>query len=259
MSVDRIVTGAFGGIVTGEDSAIPVPVEIMTGVIPKIHDIAELQVLLAVVRMSSPSPGWERPVRLDDLRSDTALRTALKLDGSARGADAAISRGIELSLVRGSILELQATSGRRRTSWYYLHTTANRARIEAMQQGFVEPPEELWSGDAAPRITVERPSPLRLYEQNIGPLTPLVADQILRALEVYPRGWIEDAIQESVAYNRRSWRYIQRILENWRTEGRGVDGHGAKSHATHRRDHSRQPLDPNKYRGGEHLKRARDS
>lgn len=253
------MTGAFSGIVTGETAAIPVPAELLTGVIPRIHDLAELQVLLAVVRLTAQAPGWERPVRLDELRSDQALRSALKLDGSTRGAEAAIDHGIELSLVRGSLLELRATSGRRKICWYYLHTTANRARIDAMQQGFVDPPEELWLGKERPRISIERPSPLRLYEQNIGPLTPLVADQILRALELYPRVWIEDAIQESVAYNRRSWRYIQRILENWQTEGRGSDGHGAKSHATHRRNNSRKSLDPDQYRGGEHLKRARDS
>ncbi len=41
------------------------------------------------------------------------------------------------------------------------------------------------------------------------------------ALERYPSEWIEDAIGESVAYNRRSWKYIQRILEQWAVQGRG--------------------------------------
>ena len=44
----------------------------------------------------------------------------------------------------------------------------------------------------------------RLYEQNIGLLTPIIAEQLVRALERYPREWIEDAIGESVAYNRRN-------------------------------------------------------
>jgi DnaD/phage-associated family protein len=42
----------------------------------------------------------------------------------------------------------------------------------------------------------------------------------VRALETWPVEWIEDAVAESVAYNKRSWRYIQRILEGWQTEGR---------------------------------------
>ena len=48
----------------------------------------------------------------------------------------------------------------------------------------------------------------------------LIADQIARAIEEYPDDWIEDAFEEAVAYNRRSWRYVSRILENWTTEGR---------------------------------------
>jgi DNA replication protein len=39
-------------------------------------------------------------------------------------------------------------------------------------------------------------------------------------MEEYPADWIEEAIEESVAYNRRSWRYIQRILEQWMAQGR---------------------------------------
>ncbi|MBA2290155.1 MAG: DnaD domain protein, partial [Chloroflexia bacterium] len=59
-----------------------------------------------------------------------------------------------------------------------------------------------------------------LYEQNIGPLTPMVADRITRAMQEFPAAWIEDAIEEAVAYNRRNWKYIERILESWMAQGR---------------------------------------
>ena len=66
---------------------------------------------------------------------------------------------------------------------------------------------------------------------------PIIADQLVRALERYPREWIEDAIGEAVAYNRRNWRYIQRILQQWATvTGRGESARKAKhDHETHRR------------------------
>ncbi len=71
-----------------------------------------------------------------------------------------------------------------------------------------------------PDIASDLPNAFRLYEQNIGPLTPMLADSIRLAIEDYPADWIEDAIGEAVAYNRRSWRYISRILENWTVQGR---------------------------------------
>lgn len=75
----------------------------------------------------------------------------------------------------------------------------------------------------APQIAADPPNAFRVYEQNIGPLTPIIADQINTAALEYPAGWIEDAIAEAVFYNKRNWRYIIRILENWRQDGRPTD------------------------------------
>lgn len=64
-----------------------------------------------------------------------------------------------------------------------------------------------------------------LYEQNIGLVTPIIADRLVEALDLYPEQWVRDAIGEAVGYNKRSWRYIQRILQNWAAEGRGNEAH----------------------------------
>ncbi len=50
-------------------------------------------------------------------------------------------------------------------------------------------------------------------------ISPLLAEQLRDAERSYPWPWIEAAFREAVALNRRSWRYIERILERWRTEG----------------------------------------
>ena len=52
-------------------------------------------------------------------------------------------------------------------------------------------------------------------------LTPLVTDELREAEHAYPWPWIEAAFQEAVDLNKRSWRYISRILERWEREGRG--------------------------------------
>ena len=43
------------------------------------------------------------------------------------------------------------------------------------------------------RVRAQRPSIFSLYEQNIGLLTPLLAEQLVEAERRYPAGWIEDA------------------------------------------------------------------
>jgi DNA replication protein len=59
-----------------------------------------------------------------------------------------------------------------------------------------------------------------LYEQNIGIITPMIAEELKDAERLYPPEWIEEAFKEAVALNKRSWRYIARILERWASEGK---------------------------------------
>ncbi|MBE3564873.1 MAG: DnaD domain protein [Thermogemmatispora sp.] len=69
-------------------------------------------------------------------------------------------------------------------------------------------------------IEIERPNIFVLYEQNIGLLSPLIADELRDAAERYPPEWIEAAFREAVEHNKRNWRYIRAILRRWETEGR---------------------------------------
>jgi DNA replication protein len=64
-----------------------------------------------------------------------------------------------------------------------------------------------------------------LYEQNIGIITPMIAEELKEAEKIYPAYWIEEAFKEAVALNKRSWRYIARILERWASEGKDSGEH----------------------------------
>ena len=59
-----------------------------------------------------------------------------------------------------------------------------------------------------------------IYEQNIGMLTPIIAERLKDAEQTYPLEWIEDAFREAVENNKRSWRYVESILNRWAVEGR---------------------------------------
>ena len=66
----------------------------------------------------------------------------------------------------------------------------------------------------------ERPNIFLLYEQNIGMITPMLADKLRRAERDYPDSWLRDAFDTAVTNNKRNWAYIQRILENWAKHGK---------------------------------------
>ena len=70
---------------------------------------------------------------------------------------------------------------------------------------------------------IQVPDIFTLYEQNIGIVTPLIAEDLQEAQDIYPPEWIESAFKEAVRLNKRSWKYIVRILERWKFEGK-ADG-----------------------------------
>jgi DNA replication protein len=227
--------------------------------LPQLTEIAEVQVTLAVFRLTEAGGGIDSAVGERAILRDRPLRDALRVVGSPREPDQRIGTGLDLAVGRGTLLRFVTETGKDQRVWYYVNTPANQALVAAMARGAVAPPPELWEGEHAPAVRPERPNVFRLYEQNIGLLTPLIADQLVDALEQYPREWIEDAIAEAVSYNRRSWRYIQRILEKWSVSGRGEvtdagTGTGRDgSYETHRRRASREHLDPDQYKAGRHL------
>ena len=214
------------GILIDADQTIGIPVAFFTEVLPEITAIEELQVTLALFRLLGDQGGFNQPVAERTLLRDRPLRTAMRVEGSPREPDRRIAKGLDLATARGTLLRLDVGAGRRLAVWYYVNTVENRSTLAAVERGAIAPPQALWAEDAdtPPDVHIERPNAFRLYEQNIGALTPLIADQIIRAIEEYPADWIEDAIVEAVSYNRRSWRYITRILESWQTNGRGDAG-----------------------------------
>jgi len=98
--------------------------------------------------------------------------------------------------------------------------------IELEEEGEIEleSEEELEEeGTAAP--SAGGPSQINiynLYDGEIGKLTQAITEILKDAEEEYTAEWVADAIKEAVFYNKRSWKYIEAILERWQKEGRGA-------------------------------------
>jgi DnaD/phage-associated family protein len=250
------VTRPFGGFQLSVQPGISIPRSFFLDILPQLADVSEIQTTLCLFRLIDESGGLERPVAEDNVIRDSALRKALRVDGSPNEPDRRINAGLDLAVGRGTFLKVAAVDGTNSRVWYYVNTVANQVTVAALARGSEVPPRDLWLGDNVPAIQPERPSVFRLYEQNIGLLTPLIAEHLIDALETYPQEWISDAIAEAVAYNRRSWRYVNRILENWAVSGRTESSAGDSNHEAYRRGDSRD-LDPNQYKHGRHLDRAK--
>jgi DnaD/phage-associated family protein len=95
----------------------------------------------------------------------------------------------------------------------------------------------MYRGPRPPAVNI-----FAIYEQNIGMITPMIAEELKEAERLYPPRWIEEAFKEAVTLNKRSWKYIARILERWASEG--------KDSGEHRRDIKKDG--PDKYIKGKY-------
>lgn len=199
---------------------VAIPLAFLRETVPVIANPDELHASLTLFRLAAEAGSYEIPVAEAAVLSDTPLRRTLQQNGPAATLDRRIFDALELAVGRSTFLRVIAKSEHGERAWYYVNTADTRALVQAMQNGTMPPPQIVWDGKRIPQIAIDPPNVFRLYEQNIGPLTPIIADQITLAAGEYPAEWIEDAIAEAVSYNKRNWRYILRILENWQESGR---------------------------------------
>jgi DNA replication protein len=169
-----------------ETGFISLPDSFFTQAVPKMQDLAELKVALYVAYLILRKPDHPNFVTYNELKAESCRLSAELGEEILRQAlDSAVEHGI------------------------LLHSTLN---IKGML-------EDVYS------LTTESRQPptiniFALYEQNIGMITPMMAEKLKDAERLYPPQWIEEAFEIAVTLNKRNWGYIARILERWASEGK---------------------------------------
>ncbi|HET9659413.1 MAG TPA: DnaD domain protein [Thermomicrobiales bacterium] len=222
---------------------IPIPREFLAERIAFIDDPAELHVTLAVFRLAADSGSTPPAVSEDAVLRDGVLARTFHEDRKSSKLSQRIRRGLQYATARDSIVQVVLKTDGHDERWYVPASGEHRAALEAV---LLEPGAWPIAGIDA-TIVATAPSVFSLYEKNIGMLTPLLTDQIESAMELYPLEWIEDAIREAVTYNKRNWRYVQRVLENWSVNGRGDSQSRGNQHATNWGG-TPEPFDPAVYK-----------
>ncbi len=218
----------------------PVPNLFFSRLLPQISDLAELKTTLHVLAALYHKRGYPRFVTYRELLANKSLMTSL--GQIAKPTEGVLRNALEMATQRGTILHLVLDRDGEHGDIYFLNTESDRQAVAKIQSGELHLPG-LKAERQAHIETEELPDIFTLYEQNIGMLTPMIAEELREAEKLYPETWIKDAVKEAVALNKRNWRYIAAILERWSTEG--------KSDGTYRRD-STKKTDPDKYIKGKY-------
>src|SRR5437660_7829470 len=215
---------------------VPVPVVFFTVLLPEIEDSAELKVTLHLFWLLAQKKGNPRCVSDRDLLDDQVLLRSLKRRGDPRPPEERLRQGLEQALARGTLLQIhlrlmsEGNDQAEIIEWFFFNTARSRkvvnelqgsemvpARLLTVEHEQIEQESEIPvpagaytsnKGVEWPRniqVEIDRPNIFKLYEQNIGLLTPLVADHLRDAADLYPEEWIESAFREAVQHNIRKW------------------------------------------------------
>jgi DnaD/phage-associated family protein len=199
----------------------PLPDLFFSQLLPKIDDIAELKITLHLFWILYAKRGYPKFITYGELLGDKALMKGL-------GDEQALRNGLEKAIHRGTLIRLSMDRDGKPVELYFQNTEGDREALAKIERGEIDlgalPKREPYVE------TGEQPNIFTLYEENIGMLTPMIAEELKEAERLYPASWIEDAFKQAVSRNKRHWKYIEAVLKRWASEGKehGAPGRDSK-------------------------------
>lgn len=209
----------FPGIARGT----VIPNVFFAAVLPGMREPGDLLAFLWVSRIVQDQRGEVRFATAEQVWAASGAEASFAALGGGREG---LSRGLAACVALGALLAVELAGGGQEEIVYFVNNPGSRRAVGRARGGEIQLRPETVAKAPAPEA---RPGIFRLYEENVGTITPLVGERMLEAIESYPPEWIEDAFREAALLNRRNWRYIERILQNWAQEGRADETAGRDS------------------------------
>lgn len=210
MSEDASAFEGFAGI----SRSTVIPNVFFSAVLPRMRGTDDLLAFLWLARCVQDQRGEARFATAEQIWALDGASAAFDAMGS--GFDGLVT-GLDACVELGAALAMQLRGSAGEQVVYLVNNPGSRRTVARARSGEVR----LLPETVAVPIAVEtRPTIFRLYEENVGTITPLVGERLVTASETYPAPWIQEAFQLAVEMNVRNWRYIERILQRWTEEGR---------------------------------------
>lgn len=204
----------FAGFSDGKVRTVALPETFFTELLPLVDHAGELKVTLYAFWRLSLKNGQYRFVLRSDFADDELLMQGLS--PSPRQAAEALDDALERAEARGTLLRVVIEDAQAERHLYFMNTAKGREAVEKLTRGEWRP--DGFDGDIV-TLNHVRANVFRLWEQNMGALTPMISEELRDMAESYPAAWIEDAIRVAVKNNVRRLKYVLAVLERMRTEG----------------------------------------
>ena len=217
----------------------PVPNLLFGQLLEEVIEVRQLKCLLRLIFMLNQKKGFPRFLTLEELISDRVLQVALSEDTydikdipnhSIRDHDTYVYklantlRELDLLGLILSVDKSQSISGISVANAFLINNEEGRRSIESIRgrfDGKQGVKAQVTLGAETNLMPQNRPSIFSLYEENIGIIGHIMAEELKEAEKEYPASWLNEAFKEAVMQNKRNWSYIKAILHNWTEQGKG--------------------------------------
>lgn len=218
----------FPGFPAGKTRFTPIPDLFFTELLQTVDHLAELKLTLFMFWFLNRQRGYPRYMTYAELQGESAVMDSLRQGPAdaetqrARRETPALLDAVDRAVARGTLLRLTISDETGDADYVFLNTPQGRKAVEEVKAGTLVLETTGYVREA--RADQAQTSVFKLYEQNIGLLQPILAEELLEAQDAYPYEWIVDAFKVAAEQNARNWRYIRSVLERWAREGRDNDG-----------------------------------
>ena len=207
----------FDGFPEGKVDFARIPDPFFSQLLPQIDHLGELKLTLYALWRLGRMDGEFRYLREADFVADEHFMSGM--GATAEEAESALRESLDRATQRGSLLAATLDQAGEESTLYFFNTPKGRAAVQAIHQGEWRHRDD---DRVAVELTPERPNIYQLYEENIGPMTPMLAEALQDAEDAYPQAWIEEAFRIALERNVRHWRYVEAILRRWQERGYDV-------------------------------------
>lgn len=210
---------AFVGFPAGGLEEVLIPARLLPDLLGRIDSLAETRLTLYCYQQIGRLSGQGAWLRASELRSDPVLLDLMSGLSQLHTSQEVLDDALEKALVRNSLLglELRDTDGEPADNALFLNTEAGRRLRASMQDA-----GSAVRGDGGvPAVAqLSDAEPFKIYHQNFGLLTPVLADQLRSLIEDFPLPWVCEAMEIAVSRNIKALAYVKAILNRWEQEAR---------------------------------------
>ncbi|HUV15932.1 MAG TPA: hypothetical protein VMW28_05150, partial [Pelolinea sp.] len=159
---------SFSGFEESKKSFTGIPDQFFSEILPDIRDLSELKVIIYILWSTFTHGDFGMSFSAEDILRDKKFIDGLKEE--YQSIENLVNKSLEKAVADNVLIPLNLKN---ENKWvYFVNCPRGRAALELIKNGNL--PNDL----SHPKATLDviKPNLFQLYQENIGPLTPLIAD-----------------------------------------------------------------------------------